>query len=81
MDGSLYKYSFNLEGSCVRDSYEAYLDISDNQMWPAHTIQHVLDTCDLIFLNLNYEREPYIALQSIFTEPVMIFCLWRHARN
>ncbi|KAL5503232.1 hypothetical protein EMCRGX_G010150 [Ephydatia muelleri] len=32
MDGSLYKYSFNLEGSCVRDSFEAYLDVSDNQM-------------------------------------------------
>lgn len=32
MDGTLHRYAFTSEGSCVRESFDVFLDVSDDQM-------------------------------------------------
>ena len=32
VDGTFHKYTFTVEGNCFRESFDVFLDISDDQM-------------------------------------------------
>jgi len=32
MDGTFHKYAFTVEGNCFRESFDVFLDVSDDQM-------------------------------------------------